>query len=198
MKRIGITSRVDLIRDYNERRDSLDQRWFDFIIACGFLPVFIPNSIACAKHYLTSLNLDGFILSGGNSHEDYGGNAPERDAIDQLIIEYACSTNKPLIGVCRGMQSVQIHFGGELVPVEGQVTKQQEILINRSPAQVNSYHNWAAISSPDELEVWAQTKEGIIKAIKHRSKPITGVMWHPERYSEFNPKDIELFQGAFL
>jgi putative glutamine amidotransferase len=39
--------------------------------------------------------------------------------------------------------------------------------------------------------------DGVVKAVRHVSKPITGIMWHPERTVPFSPKDIALFRAIF-
>ncbi len=43
MKAVGVTQRVELVADYGERRDCLDQAWTQFLAACGLLPVLLPN-----------------------------------------------------------------------------------------------------------------------------------------------------------
>lgn len=197
MKLIGISSRVEVITDYKERRDSLDQRWFEFLSSCGFTPILLPNNPNCLEQYFEQFHFDGFVLSGGNSHQDCGGNAPERDATDERVIEYALSHSRPLIGVCRGMQSLQLHFDHTLEPVTEQVTANQTILVDGEPTQVNSYHNWGTTTSASPLTAWAVESSGIIKAVRHDSKQIVGIMWHPERYAEFKQIDIDLFKGVF-
>jgi putative glutamine amidotransferase len=57
---------------------------------------------------------------------------------------------------------------------------------------VNSYHAWAALEAPPEFEVTARCGP-VVEAIAHRSEPITGIMWHPERAEPADPRDIALF-----
>ena len=64
--RIGITQRVDLIADYEETRDSLDQRWSELIEFLGAKALPIPNKIKDINLWLDEMRCDGFILSGGN------------------------------------------------------------------------------------------------------------------------------------
>ena len=62
---------------------------------------------------------------------------------------------------------------------------------------VNSFHEWGALRSPPALEVWAQAPDGVIKAVRHRSEPLVGLMWHPERLTPFRGEDLALFRRTF-
>ena len=115
------TQRVEIIEEYGERRDCADQRIADFISACGFVPIPVPNRKELAKEILLNLNPSGIILTGGNSLMRYGGNAPERDEMDKALIELSINYRIPLYGFCRGMQSILDYFGNELINVQGHV-----------------------------------------------------------------------------
>lgn len=68
---------------------------------------------------VNTVNPTGILLTGGNSLEKYGGDAPERDRIDHQLIDIALYQNIPLYGFCRGMQSVLDYFGCSLESVAG-------------------------------------------------------------------------------
>ena len=67
MKKIGITQRVVYDSFSKEVRDTIDHRWYDFGKNFNIKLFPIPNNLQSISEYLTTLNLDGFILSGGNN-----------------------------------------------------------------------------------------------------------------------------------
>jgi putative glutamine amidotransferase len=77
------------------------------------------------------------------------------------------------------------------------VTSRQIIRIDGEPKEVNSYHRFAAYGSRPPLEVWAVADDGVVKAVRHSERAVTGIMWHPERLAPFSPADIGLFRRVF-
>ena len=196
MKRIVYTQRVEIIESYNERRDCADQRITEFIRACGFLPIPLPNNPLFAKEIVSDIRPEGMILVGGNSLVKYGGNAPERDETDNVLIKLAMEKYIPLYGFCRGMQSILNYFGNELIEVKGHVALKHTIVGMEESDYVNSYHNQGCIElKNDELIVIMRAEDGVIEKIRHRNLPIIGTMWHPEREIPFRNKDIELLKS---
>ena len=193
MKVIFATQRVDALPERGERRDALDGRWAEFLLCidCMLLPV--PNNVAVAKELLLGLRSDGILLTGGNSPASYGGDAPERDEVDTFMIEQATKNKKPMIGVCRGMQSIICHFGGTLKHTDGHVAVRHGVDGNIS-REVNSYHSLAVDMLPACFEIIAQTEDGIIEAVRHRDLPIMAIMWHPEREATFCSDDLLLIK----
>jgi gamma-glutamyl-gamma-aminobutyrate hydrolase PuuD len=198
MKYIAVTMRADKHPNYNETRDALDQRWLGFMQACGVSPVLLPNNLALVVSYLECFTFAGVLLTGGNSPVAFGGDSDERDAVDSYLIDWAAQNNTPLIGVCRGMQSIQLAYQQVLEPVTGHVCAQQEISVNGQATQVNSYHTLGALTCLLPLTSWAKSGDGVIKAIKHESKKLTGIMWHPERNAPFEQRDIDFFKRVFI
>lgn len=191
MKTVIFTQRVEVIESYNERRDCADQRIAEFIYSCGYLPLPVPNNPEICKKVIEDVKPTGIILTGGNSLVKYGGNAPERDATDKLLIEISIQKKIPLYGFCRGMQSILDYFGNSLEKVNGHVAVRHEIEGIENTTIVNSYHNEACIHlCNDELVVVMSTKDLVIEKIKHKTLPIVGTMWHPERENPFREIDI--------
>jgi N5-(cytidine 5'-diphosphoramidyl)-L-glutamine hydrolase len=197
MRTVAITQRVTVIREYGERRDCLDQAWPRFIAACGLLPLPLPNVIEVALAMCGGSDLAGLVLTGGNDLATLGGDAPERDATENALLDAAESRGLPVLGVCRGMQLIQQRCAVPLQRVEGHVTRRQVIQIDGEPREVNSYHCFAARESRTPLEVWAVADDGVVKAIRHTARPTTGIMWHPERSTPFAANDIALFRRVF-
>ena len=138
----------------------------------------------------------GLVLTGGNDLAVLGGDAPERDAVENALLDLAERRGLPVLGVCRGMQVIQQRFAIPLRRVEGHVAQRQVIRIDGEPREVNSYHHFAAFDSRPPLDVWAVADDGVVKAIRHSAQPMAGIMWHPERFAPFSPADVVLFRKS--
>ncbi len=96
----------------------------------------------------------------------------------------------PVLGVCLGHQAIAVAFGGEVVrcgPRHGMsslVTHDGSDLFAglASPLQVGRYHSLAVDAErlPAELRVNARSEDGIVMGIRHRTRPVFGVQFHPE------------------
>jgi gamma-glutamyl-gamma-aminobutyrate hydrolase PuuD len=197
MKAVAITQRVSVVPAYGERRDCLDQAWTRFLAACGLLPVLLPNVTETALALCERGSIAGLVLTGGNDLSALGGDAPERDAVENALLDWAERSGLPVLGVCRGMQVIQQRFAIPLRGVQGHVAQRQVIEIDGEPREVNSYHHFAAFDSMPPLDVWAVAGDGVIKAVRHSAQPITGIMWHPERFAPFSSADVALFRRVF-
>jgi N5-(cytidine 5'-diphosphoramidyl)-L-glutamine hydrolase len=197
VKIVAVTQRVAVVPEYGERRDCLDQAWARFFAACGLLPLPLPNVVAVALAMFRRVDVAGLVLTGGNDLAALGGDAPERDATENALLEDAESRNLPVIGVCRGMQVIQHRHAVPLRRIQGHVTRRQTIDIEGKETEVNSYHNFGASESRPPLNAWAHAHDGIVKAIRHSERPVTGIMWHPERSTPFAARDIALFRHVF-
>lgn len=191
MKMVLFTQRVEIIESYKERRDCADQRIAEFISCCGYLPMPIPNNEKYIIEFIQAVKPCGIVLTGGNSLVKYGGEAPERDRVDRRLIEIAIKQNIPLYGFCRGMQSILDYFGNKLVKVENHVAQYHTIQGTAGECKVNSYHNQGCIELiSTELETEYCSDDGVIEMIRHKTRPIMGTMWHPEREADFLEADI--------
>lgn len=194
---LGLTQRVMVDPRHGERRDALDLRWAQFLDAADMAAVALPNSPETAVRLAERAGVGGIVLTGGDDLVEYGGQAPERDATERSLLQWAKSRNKPLLGVCRGMQALQHAHGVKLQQAAGHVVRAHEIVIDGRSRQVNSYHNLMARDSVPDLPVWALAGDGAIEAVRHRSLRMAGIMWHPERNTPFDPLDIEFFRTFF-
>jgi gamma-glutamyl-gamma-aminobutyrate hydrolase PuuD len=197
MNKVAITQRVSVVPEYGERRDCLDQAWPRFLAACGLVPLAVPNVIDVATALCAGADVTGLVLTGGNDLAALGGDAPERDAVENTLLDLAVRRGLPVLGVCRGMQVIQQRFAIVLCRVEGHVAQRQVIRIDGEPRVVNSYHHFGAFDSRPPLDVWAVAADGIVKAIRHSAQPMTGIMWHPERCAPYSSADIAMFREVF-
>jgi putative glutamine amidotransferase len=181
MLAVGVTQRVE-VTEHGERRDALDQAWAPLLLDAGFAPVVLPNRGEPAAALIERFGLAALVLTGGNDL----GTAPERDALEGALLDEARSRGLPVLAVCRGLQMMNVHLGGELERIDGHVAAPHAVLAGGEPyADVNSFHGWgiAPAGLAAELEALLHAPDGSVEAAIHRELPWTGVMWHPERES---------------
>jgi putative glutamine amidotransferase len=204
MKRIGLTQRVEVVPSYGERRDCLDQNWARFLLEAGLLPVPLSNAVSDVAAYIDALELDGVVLTGGNDPSSLSGarnTAPERDRCESLLVAHCRERQLPLIGVCRGMQVLNLELGGTLEPASGHVATRHAVSFEQPagenpPAEVNSYHDYAIPDGGlgDGLEPVARCDDGTVEALRHREGLFHALMWHPEREQPFREWDQTFFR----
>ncbi len=124
------------------------------------------------------------VISPGPSDPDHAG-------ICLNLIEAAASQKIPLLGVCLGHQAIGQAFGGKVIrapaPMHGKLSP---VMHNNqglfkdvpSPFTVTRYHSLIVDrnSLPDDLTVTAETEDGLIMGLQHKTLPIHGVQFHPE------------------
>lgn len=160
--------------------------------------------------YLPRVNADdydGLILCGGSDihpkfyGEDIRGAVNidlERDECEIALAEAFVRSGKPILGICRGCQLINIYFGGSMIQhldtykdhkKEGdavhEVISEEEgaaSLLYGAEFSVNSMHHQAINDLGSGLKVTLRSKkDGIIEAIEHERLPIIGFQFHPER-----------------
>lgn len=194
-----VTQRVEHLFDRGESRDAIDQKWSELLFEAGLLPLFLPNNLQIANAMIHNLegSIAGALLTGGNSIQACDGDSPERDKMELFLIDYCNNHELPILGVCRGMQLVMSKYQGKFRRVENQVQKKQAFHLNTKVVVKNSYHEWECINIPDDFSVFAHTDSNVVKGVKHKTKNITGIMWHPERLVPFHSDDIEMIKDIF-
>lgn len=182
---IFLTQRVDVVAHYGERRDAIDQAWIRLLskFDCDVVPV--PNDPVLAHSLLHRIPPDLVVLSGGNGVlENQPGYAPERNATEAALLDWARMSSRPVLGICRGFQFMNVFLGGTLHRVEGHVAKDHSIdLTDSTMGSVNSFHDFAILPADlsHELSPCAWASDGTIEAARHPVLPWYGMMWHPER-----------------
>ncbi len=212
-------------QQYNKNNvpiDVLEHSYLSYLESYNIKTITIPNSFQQVDYYFNHFPIEGIILTGGEDIDPklYGENiewpnlSPLRDQTERRILEIAVLKKLPVLGICRGMQFINVFFGGKMVK-----NIREEITPNHTPGQdhsimitdariisamgkkemrVNSFHN-QAITAPNlspRLRAFATAEPGIIEGLYHPSLPIAGVQWHPERKGpdeELNTKLMEAF-----
>lgn len=195
--RIAVSQRVVVDPGIGERRDALDQRWAMLLAAAGLIALPVPNHPASLAGFLAQARPDGVLLTGGNDLAILGGDAPERDETENLLLDHVLENDLPLLGVCRGMQIIQVRFGVALMRVEGHVAPCQTILLDGERIAVNSYHCWGSTETAPGLAVCGRADDGVVKAVHSDTRRLLGIMWHPERIEPPREEDIALLKEFF-
>lgn len=204
--KIAISLRGVNAINYKESRDALSHDWPNLLETLRITPIYIPNNLSKVNDFLDEFDLNGIILSSG---EDLGKNL-KRDETEKNILRYGIKKNLPTLGVCRGLQLINSYFGGDITKTRNlkHVKKNHSIIIENNYMKkffksnlirVNSFHNniIQETNLGKNLIPFAITKnDNSIEGVYHKSYPIIGVMWHPERKTDKNNK--RLLQKIFF
>ena len=213
---IGITG------NYADLCCTLGKGYYQSVIEAGGTPVVIPPSANHEVLMNTLDHLDGLILSGGaDINPLWAGEEPvaglhgvnsERDLPELLITRLAYNRQLPMLGICRGIQTLAMALGGKVCqdietdikhsqdaersePTHSVIIAEDSTLFNlykETHLLVNSFHHQAVSETGDRFRVVATATDGIIEAIESTEmKSIIGVQWHPEC---MNDSGLPLFQ----
>ena len=131
----------------------------------------------------------------GQSNTASRGLEPERDTAELMLLERFTAAGKPVLGICRGIQVINVFFGGTLcqdLPGHSAVDGHDSfhtVRTARSPllavcgplCRVNSAHHQAADAPGRGLRAVQWAEDGAVEAVCHDCLPVWGVQWHPER-----------------
>ena len=193
------------------------------VARAGGLPRLLPMSASVAGDDDLA-GLDGLLLTGGGDVEPArygeatspatGGVDLERDAAEFPLLDLALRTGRPVLGICRGCQLINVGLGGSLVQDLTEVTPLAHLVPDRrnetvhtvAPVEgsllarlegdreiaVNSIHHQAIKELGSGLRSVAVAPDGTIEAIEWPGAPLLGVQWHPETLS--GPDHAVLFE----
>jgi putative glutamine amidotransferase len=203
-------------RGWSEEGALLPWKYVTSIRTAGGRPVLLPPGGDAAEAEATLAVLDGVVIAGGGDidpaaygtakHPKTAGIAADRDAWELAIADAAIRMDVPLLGICRGMQVLNVACGGtlhqhvpDLVGHEGHSgppdgygthlvrvtsgTTVQSILPGGEYFGVPTHHHQAVDELGDGLVVVGWADDGIIEAVETTSAGsfLIGVQWHPEQ-----------------
>lgn len=199
----GLSLRVVVEREHGEVRDAISHDWVGYLEGLGVVPVLIPNALRDPVAFARQTGVRALLLTGGGDVGPPGGcGGPEglRDATEGKLLALAVAARLPVLGVCRGMQALNVHFGGglerDLTGVCGDRDRHRgtahgiEIVdaawrarLGAAVATVNSFHGHAVTGATlsAELLPFALSSDGVVEGFHHPRLPIVGIQWHPER-----------------
>ena len=160
----------------------------------------------CGGVYVDAEAADMLLLPGGGDVEPWRYGAentasavePGRDEAEFRLLETFLAAGKPILGVCRGLQVINVYFGGTLhqdIPGHSQVQGRDRRHGSRiAPSilrelygdalEVNSAHHQAVDRLGAGLRAVQWGEDGVVEALVHDCFPILALQWHPERLEE--------------
>ena len=186
---------------------ALNQNYAENIRRAGGIPILAVNN-DCIEEYADLA--DGLLLSGGKDvvteryHQeqkyDFVITDPQRDDLEWKLTTAFIARKKPIFGICRGIQVLNVYFGGTLYQdIPDQLggdhakgvchpltIKKDSILggLFGEAMEVNSYHHQALgdLGAGLIATAWSDSNgHSIVEAVEHEALPIWSVQWHPER-----------------
>jgi len=206
------------------KRQFVSDAYIQAVLCAGGVPVLLPIIAEQAAIVEQIAAVDGLLLSGGGDiqpqifgeepRRELGTVLPERDTHELELVKLAMASGKPVLGICRGCQLLNVALGGSIDQHLTAATLQHDqqspgdyaghtvILENDSrlaglwgdTVMTNSFHHQAIKTAAPGLWITARAKDGVIEAVEHETAPFAvGVQWHPELMIYKNPAMLELF-----
>ncbi len=199
----------------------VEQAYTEAVLAAGGAPRLLPR--VCDDGIDQLDGVDGLLLTGGGDVDPAhygrqrsaatGGVDEGRDTWEIALVHQAVTAPRPILGICRGCQVLNVAFGGTLVQdlpahtslphlvtertcmvhrVSIEPGTQLYQVERRASIEVNSIHHQAVETVGRGLRCSAQAEDGTIEAVEHRHRPVLGVQWHPENLLR-QPAHVALF-----
>lgn len=211
-------------------RFAMSRPYITALEAAGAAPILVPLSLEVATLRSLFDRIDGLFLAGGGDvnpsyygMKQYGktqGIDNLRDESEIRLARWALDEDKPLLGVCRGVQTLNVAAGGtllqdiaDLVPnairhqyhpefpreyVAHDVNTKPGTLLSEilgDCAKVNSFHHQALAEVARGFHISALAPDGVIEAIEGAgNRFVVGVQWHPESLIDTDPSMYRLFE----
>lgn len=218
------------LMDYSKESMWMLPGYMEGVIQAGGIPIMLPLTDDAATLSQLVDTCDGILITGGQdvSPALYGETirpeckelCPERDRMEQVLVDLAVRADKPLLGICRGIQILNAVLGGTLYQdlptqhpsdVEHHMTPPYDRLghtvsfpagspleqvIGQKAMAVNSYHHQAIKGLSSSLLPMAVAEDGIIEAVfMPGRKFVWAVQWHPEFSYKVDENSRKLFSA---
>ncbi len=233
MRMIGITTNI--LKDgsgvfANYERAYVNRDYIEAVLSSGAVPVLLPiNSNVNVLNALLE-KVEGVVFSGGydvsplfygeEPSAKLGEVLPERDRAEVLVYRICRERGLKMLGICRGMQFLNIANGGslwqdlsEMEGVTGRLLKHAQAQTPNLPTHsvrisresllykilredeifVNSFHHQAVSRLGEGLSVSAVAKDGVVEAVENVEQKTLCVQWHPEMMFRTDPNAKKIF-----
>jgi putative glutamine amidotransferase len=218
----------------SQERDYINHEYVTSILKADAVPVLLPilNQREAIRRQVELV--DGILISGGydvypllygeEPHIRLEGICPERDEYEIEVIKIADQLKKPILGICRGLQILNVAFGGTLyqdlslyeqkIDIQHSQKSRLDIpfhtvdlipntklceIFGESFIVTNSSHHQAVKKLAPGFIVNAKAKDQLIEGIEKPDSPfVLGVQWHPEMMTERHPIMMKLFNAFVL
>ena len=214
---IGLTTRNATSPIYGIPMVATPRSYIDALARAGAAFVLLPLGMPYERLELLLEILDGVIFTGGGdietarfngeSHPEVDGVQPERDELELQMARDVAEGGLPFLGICRGLQVVNVAFGGSLYthiadqlpgalehyfypdwprdhiahPVQVSEDSLLAVLVGEPVLQVNSLHHQGVKDLAPNLTPVARAPDGLVEALELHGHPFgLAVQWHPE------------------
>ena len=200
--------------------------YLDGIKAAGGLPIVLPLEVSEEDVDQIVNTCDGFLFTGGQDvspslygMEDATGtivSSPERDQLEALLLSKALLADKPILGICRGLQFINAFLGGtlwqdlptqhpsEIVHRQGKpygapthqvaLSGDLQTMLGKDILEVNTLHHQAVKELGNGLTPMAVAPDGLIEAVQMPGKRfVWAVQWHPEYLFRTDKDSLVIF-----
>jgi len=199
------------------------------VAAAGGVPVLLPLTEDPEAVRAMAARCDGLLFAGGADLDprSYGEDpslvarcVPERDRFELALLRRALDTGVPVLGICRGLQLINVGFGGTLhhdlrdkgvtshphftpclpmTEVSHRVRLAQDSALagsyGRREIRVNSFHHQGVDRVGQGLRVVGWAEDGTVEALEHPDHAlICAVQWHPEMMYRAHPDQLAPFR----
>jgi putative glutamine amidotransferase len=235
---IGITTQtlqaIDGIPSGLPHSVVMNQRYYEAVAAAGGAPVLIPLLEDRDALRATYDACAGILIPGGvdmdpatygeSPHERLGRIDPDRDRVELQLARWAVADRKPLLGLCRGLQVINVAAGGTLfqdldAQLPGAIrhdyfpnygfershlahdvavapSSRLRSLVDLEQLPVNSMHHQGVKQLGTGLVACARASDGLVEAVESANGHwLVGVQWHPEVFEADDPHTRDLFRG---
>lgn len=229
---ILVTGSTCIHATYGMPMSALGQRYLDALRSAGAEPLILPPDTPPEDAASLLARADGVLLSGGGDLDParYGGRPhpkvydvhPQRDALELTLARLAVERSMPLLGICRGIQVLNVALGGTLyedlatqkphalphrrdprnertllaheVTVEPESRLAAILGVTRLP--VNSLHHQGIRDLAPGLRATAHAPDGLVEGVEVPGHPFAlAVQWHPEWLYDADPRMAALFRA---
>ncbi len=225
---IGVT--VNIAKENS--RLSIAGTYMEGLFACGAFPVLLPITGDDDLWRQAALELDGFLFSGGvdidarffgeETLQCCGEVSPARDKMELDLLKAVLPSKKPVFGICRGVQLMNIGLGGTIyqdinaqggqpIPMQHRQNAPEHLpshdvyieegsllhrIVKTTRLPVNSLHHQAVKDCAPGLCAVAKASTGLIEALEKKDHPFfLGVQWHPEMMWPYNTQAKAILQS---
>lgn len=210
---------------------ALGRAYINALTKVGAVPVLVPSGMTKSARQFLLERLDGLLLTGGGdiaierfgggSHPRVAGVDPERDEVEISLFLAAMESGLPFLGICRGLQVVNVALGGtlfthiqdqlpdaikhdydsgsqrQLLAHEVNVAKASHLvdILGQNIIRVNSLHHQGIKELAPNLHPVGHSPDGLVEAVELVNHPFgMAVQWHPECLMD-QPITQRLFQA---
>ena len=230
---IGITCQPTLNATSQRPMYGLGQAYVRAVALAGGIPLLIPPLGDDTSLRAIAERLDGVLLSGGGDVDparygeepipQLGSVEPERDELELALARIAIDDEQPLLGICRGMQALNVAQGGTLYQDIGaqqpeaikhdyhsyegprdlrahEITVAEKsplaAIVGGSRYAVNSFHHQAIKELGKDVKIIGWAEDGLAEAMLVEDHPFAlAVQYHPEELVDSDPAALALFQA---